>query len=275
MKSNYNKKFICLLIIVLISINLHSQRVETVRLEVEKEIPGESFSDNKFEVDFWVQVENFSAVDPKNTELLELKDDTGKDLIKTHESAVQAYKEESERLAKKGHYRFSTSTEALIKPDQWEKMYDTIGFMASIKSLMIMPSPKASKVRIKMKVGYTQAAGDGEKSTTITTQSLANESTVELLGVQVPLVDNGTMTHNDNKYIFYSFPKSKTPVAITRIEPVSQEFKTALEETKINNKANEFFVKEGDNAKPITIKVHYKELEKKSLIIDKWVSLGL
>ncbi len=272
---NIKNTYIILVVISLFSIQLYSQKVETVRLEVEKEIPGETFSDNKFEVDFWVQTESFSAIDPKNTELLELKDDTGKDLIKAHEKAVKAYEEETERLAKEGHYRFSTRTEAFIQPDQWKKMYDTIGFKASIKSLMVVPSPKASKVHVKMKVGYTHVAEGDEQATTITINSLANEPTVQLLGALVPLTDNSSMTRNGNKYIFYSFPKTKTPVAITRIEPVTQALKTAVEETKVNNRPNEFLVKEGDNTKPITIKVHYKEVEKKSFVIDKWVTLGL
>ena len=272
---NIKNSYISLILITFLISNLHAQKVETVRLEVEKEIPGETFSDNKFEVDLWVQVESFSAIDPQNTELLELKDDTGKDLLKAHEKEVQAYEEETERLAKKGHYRFSTRTEGFIQPDQWKKMYDTLGFKATLKSLMIVPSPKASKVHIKMKVGYTLASGDEEQTTTVTINSLASDPTAKLLGTQIPLSDNSSMTRGDNKYIFYSFPKTKTPVAITRIEPITQALKTAVEETKVNNKPNEFLVKEGDNTKPITIKVHYQEVEKKSFIIDKWVTLGL
>jgi len=273
---NIKNTYIILVVISLFSIQLYSQKVETVRLEVEKEIPGETFSDNKFEVDFWVQTEKFSAIDPKNTELLELKDDTGKDLIKAHEKAIKAYKEETERLAKEGHYRFSTRTEAFIQPDQWKKMYDTIGFKASIKSLMVVPSPKASKVHVKMKVGYTLVAGEAEKSTTITINSLVNKPSVELLGIEISLTDTSSMTTQDGvKYFFYSIPESKSPVAITRIEPITEALKTAIEETKVNNKPNEFLVKEGDNTKPITITIHYQEVEKKSFVIDKWISLGL
>ncbi|RFN57686.1 hypothetical protein DZ858_10565 [Marixanthomonas ophiurae] len=250
--------------------------METVRLEVEKEIPGETFSDNTFEVDFWVQVESFSAIDPENTELLELKDDTGQDLIKAHEKGVQAYEEETERLAKEGRYRFSSRTEAFIQPDQWKKMYDTIGFKATVKSNMVVPSPKASKVHIKMKVGYTQAAGEVEKSATVTINSLVNKPSIELLGTEVSLTDTNSMTTQEGiKYFFYSIPENKAPVAITRIEPITEALKTAIEETKVNNKSNEFLVKEGDNTKPVTFKVYYREVKKKSLLIDKWISLGL
>ncbi|HBY67333.1 MAG TPA: hypothetical protein DEG69_05975 [Flavobacteriaceae bacterium] len=267
--------FITLLLTFLFSIQLYSQKVETVRLEVEKEIPGETFSDNKFEVDFWVQAENFSTIDPENTELLELKDDTGKNLLEVHEKAVKEYEKETERLAKEGHYRFSTRTEGFIQPDQWKKMWDTLGFKATIRSQMVVPSPKASKVHVKMKVGYTYASKGDEKSTTITINSLANEPTVKLLDTSITLSNNSSMTYKENKYIFYSFPETKTPVAITRIEPVTQNLKTTEKETQVNNKPNEFLVIQGDDTKPITIKVYYQEVEKKSLFIDKWISLGL
>ncbi|PVW13538.1 hypothetical protein DDV96_12840 [Marixanthomonas spongiae] len=263
------------LLTVLFAVNLYSQKVETIRMEVEKEIPGETFSDNKFEVDFWVQTEGFSAIDPQNTELLELKDDTGKDLLKAHEKEVQAYEEETERLAKEGHYRFSTRTEGFIRPDQWKKMYDTLGFKATLKSQMVVPSPKATKVHVKMKIGYTQKVVGDEKSTKVTFNALASDPTARLLGASVPIQNNSSMTHDGSKYIFYTFPETETPVAITRIEPETQALKTANEKTQVNNRPNEFLVKQGDDTKPVSIKVYYQEVEKKSLLIDKWVSVGL
>ena len=75
------------LVIVMVS-SLYAQKVETVRVEIEKEIPGESFSDNRFEIDFWVQAENFSSINVSKTQLLLLKDDTGKDLHKAHKQAI-------------------------------------------------------------------------------------------------------------------------------------------------------------------------------------------
>ena len=48
---NIKNSYISLILITLLISNLYAQKVETVRVEIEKEIPGESFSDNRFEID--------------------------------------------------------------------------------------------------------------------------------------------------------------------------------------------------------------------------------
>ncbi|MCT8339973.1 hypothetical protein MG296_07895 [Flavobacteriaceae bacterium TK19130] len=252
-----------------------SQEVEVVRMEVERGIPGESFSNNKIAIDFWVKAADFNAVDGATTELLEFKDDTGRDLIAAHEEAIAAYEAESKRLAEQGRYRFTTRTDGLLPLDQWKKMYDTIGFKAVLKTEMALPDSNASKVYVKMKVGYSKSDGNAEaKEKTVTVASLYENPTVELLGTKVKLMDNSSMTRNDEKFIFYQFPPNETPVSIIDVQPyvVDEMYRKDMQG---NGASAEFLVKEGDNQQPITLKITYREVEKKSITIDRWITVGL
>ena len=270
-----NKIYITILLTTLLITNLYSQKVETVRLEIEKEIPDESFSDNKFEVDFWVQAERFSSINLSNTELLLLEDDTGKDLIKAHEKGVIAYNEESERLAKKGHYRFSTTTEGLFKPEDWRPMQDTIGFKATIKSGMARPAKEATKAHVKMRIAYfIKSSSNEEDSITTTVPSLYNSPSFMLQKKKIKLDDGGSMTHDDQKFIIYRIPKNEVGISIQSIRVLDEEGKP-LERISGGLGSYEFMVKEGNNKKPVTLVLNYLPVSEKKITIDTWVSLGL
>ena len=262
------------LVIVMVS-SLYAQKVETVRVEIEKEIPGESFSDNRFEIDFWVQAENFSSINVSKTQLLLLKDDTGKDLHKAHKQAIVAYNDESERLAKKGHYRFSTSTESLFKPQDWRAMQDTIGFRASIKSGLVTPASSATKVHVKMKIGYfTKSSISKKDSVEVNVTSLYTTPFILFQGKEVQLDNTSSMSNEEGRFIIYRIPKNEIMASIEKIQVYNMEGKP-LKGISGGMGSYEFMVEEKQTKKPVKLILTYVPVSEETITIDKWITLGL
>jgi len=253
----------------------YSQNVQPVRLEIERAIPGESFSNDRFEVDFWIQVENFTSIDLENTTLELLQDDTGKDLVAAHDLEVAKYNEETERLSKGGKIRFSSRTEPLFQPDRWDALRDTLGFKATISSGMTLPDVKASKVHIVMDISYNVEVGAGLDSTQIKVPSLYNSPTIIFQRKEIRLGSGGSMSRNEGeRFHIYSIPKNKFPVAIKSIS-VLDEHGVELEKLSGMVGPNEFMVKDGKHKDPVVLSVVFKPIETKSIHIDKWINLGL
>lgn len=270
------KTAIAIIALCLASLSVWAQKVEVVRMEVEKEIPGESFSNNKVSVDFWVQVENFASINVENTKLLVFEDDDGNSLWQAHKDAVTAFEEETERLAKEGRYRFSSRASSIINPEEWNALTDTLGFLAHIESQMITPSRQAKRLHVQMQVGYTTTAGNGsDKKEQFTIASLYENPTVTIGGKEVRLVSQSSMTFKDATYLFYAFPKNETPVAISEIKLLTKASNNYPENVAFNAQDHEFLIKEGDHKKPVTIEVAYKTTEEHTLMIDQWIDVGL
>lgn len=270
-------KFLLLLISILVSFYSISQEVDVVNLEIEKEIPEEAFSKNRLIIDFWVKADDFSSINVEKTQLLTLKDDTGYDLLKAHNTALGIYNTETERLSKEeGRLRFSSSASSLFRPQDWKAMRDTIGFKAGIHSEMIRPGQGAKKIEIKMKVVYNAEGNSQElESEEIEIPSLYNNPKIDFKDNKIWLLNNQSMTLEGKKYIFYEIPLSKANVSIARVE-VSQEITAKYPEAVLNAAGkNQFLVSEEDAKELLTVKIFYSPVFEKEIEIHKWITLGL
>jgi len=251
-----------------------SQTVETVRLEIEKGIPGESFSNSKFVVDFWIHAENFASIDTANTELLILRDDTGKDLIKEHEMAVAVYQKETDSLAKTGRYRVSSSTSNLIEPERWRGLRDTLGFRPMISSEMIRPADGATKVHAKMKITYHKKLSNKD-SMQVNIPSLYENPSFIYKRKEVQLDDNQSMTHGDTKFIIFTIPKDEIDFSILSIKILDGQGNPIEHDSFGSTTQDQFMLKESEIGNPIKLMIYFVSTTIETITIDKSIGIGL
>ena len=72
-----------------------AQKVIPVKLEIEKEIPGETFPNTGLKLEFWIEEQNkFISLDTAQTKMLLFEDDSGTDILKAHQKAISEYEKQ-------------------------------------------------------------------------------------------------------------------------------------------------------------------------------------
>ena len=254
-----------------------AQKVVPLKVVVERGIPGESFSKTSLGLEFWVQEQaQVITVNEHGSSVLELTTDTGESLLEAHRKAVADRKKYVEEQAKKGRYMFSSRSEKLIDFDNSRSFRDTLGFKLVIDSWAI-PSKPTSSLKSKIKISYfIEDVGTKEQISISKDVVLTKAKQLIINDKQVTLDQNGYSTSNGEKFLYFQLSTSELGELVEKVEMVNEE--SEVIEVVSSSKANEkvrFTISEKHVNSPIHLKFTIKPLQKKSVILEQKVTIGL
>lgn len=253
-----------------------AQNVIPVKLEIEKEIPGETFPDTGLKLEFWIEEQNkFISLDTAQTKMLLFEDDLGTDILKAHQKAISEYEKQQQES---GDSDFYVSNKNIIDLENTRALNDAIGFKLLLSSA-VLPAEKAKELHIKAVIAYfAEDASAPEQSTIIQNFTPENE-VANWQGKSVTIVKNGSRSSdgNNERNIGYSLQNSDIGVAVKEIDMVDNSGNMIknlgyiyMEEGKLN-----FEIPEKLLSSPLNLKFTYTPLKSVSLPIDTRISIGL
>ncbi len=269
------KKIIFLLVLVFCTYS-NAQKVQPLKVSVEKGIPGESFSKTSLGIEFWVQdATEVVAIDLHQSKVIELKTNTGESLLEKHKEAVEARKKYVEEQAKKGRYMFSSRSESLIDFNSSRALRDTLGFKLVIDS-WVTPSKGATALNCKFYIMYHAVDTKAEaKPITVKNVVLNKTNTLIINDRKVVIKQSGSGTWKGKKTVAYEMTTLDIGALVQKIEQVdvNGELIEVLRDYKANEKVN-FNIDETKIKTPIHLRFTLKPLVKNSVKIEEQISLG-
>ena len=253
-----------------------AQKVIPVKLEIEKEIPGETFPDTGLKLEFWIEEQNkFISLDTAQTKMLLFEDDLGTDILKAHQKAISEYEKQQKES---GYSDFYVNNKNIIDLENTRSLNDAIGFKLLLSS-SVLPAEKAKELHIKAVIAYfAEDASAPEQSTIIQNFTPGNE-VANWQGKPVTIVKNGSRSSdgNNERNIGYSLQNSDIGVAVKEIDMVDNSGNMIknlgyiyMEEGKLN-----FEIPEKLLSSPLNLRFTYTPLKSVSLPIDTRISIGL
>lgn len=271
-----SKLFFSTCICLMFSSLLSAQNLVPIKMEISREIPGVKFTQSKFYLEYWLQVEEqFIGLVPGESAITTLIDDHGNDLLEGHIEAVRAREAYVEEEAKKGRMMFSSRPKDLLVADQAVVMKDTLGFKFHFDS-WVLPSPETTSIQLKGKLVYLVTNPKVvEQQVSVACDKLGRETTVELLGKPIKITEAGSSSIGDERFISYQLPRDQVPVALTKVEVYNSLNKLVNDNPFLGGGAYNISVKQTYANQPVTIKFFYRELQRKEYLIDHQINLGL
>lgn len=254
-----------------------AQEIKPVKVTVEQGIPGESFSKTTLGIEFWIQdKDQLIYLDQKESKVLELKTDSGRNLLEAHQKAVTDYKNYVAEQEKKGRYKFSSRTDQLINFKASTSLRDTLGFKLVLDSWAIPPKNTTS-IYCKALVSYFVSDSSANLLSGITKNVVLNAvKTIVFNSKEVPIRQHSSMRTDDEVILGYILNSSELGVLVEKIEQVDDSGKVLKRLSNSSGKSSiSFEVNENEISSPMNLKFTYKPLRTKSIAIDQQLRLGL
>ncbi|MFH4965945.1 hypothetical protein V8G69_13165 [Gaetbulibacter sp. M235] len=193
-----------------------AQNAVPVKLEIEREIPGEFFSNTAFKLEFWIQEKNkFISLDTTNTKMLLFEDDLGTNILTAHQKAISEYEKQQKENGYSSNY---INNRNIIDLENTRVLHDTIGFKLLLSSLAL-PAENAKDLHVYAMITYfTEDASTPEQSTIIKNFTPENE-TANWQGKSISIFKSGSSSGDENneRNIGYSLQNSDIGVAVKEI----------------------------------------------------------
>ncbi|WP_166964003.1 hypothetical protein [Yeosuana marina] len=271
-----NTKIILVLALYCIGHFAIAQNVIPVKLEIEREIPEETFPNTGLKLEFWIEDQNkFMSLDTTKTKMLLFEDDLGTNILTAHQKAISDYEKQQKEY---GYLNFYVNNKNIIDLENTRDITGAIGFKLLLSSL-VLPAENAKELHIKALIAYlTEDASAPEQSIIIKDFTPDNEI-ANWQGKSITMVKNGSSSYNENneRNIGYSLQNSDIGVAVKAIDMVDNSGNIInnlgyiyMEEGKLN-----FYIPEKQISSPLNLKFTYTPLKSVSLPIDKSISIGL
>jgi hypothetical protein len=266
-----------ILIVALLSIGhfTKAQTVIPVKLEIEKEIPGETFTNTAFRLEFWIKDQNkFIALDTTNTKILLFQDDLGINILEAHKTAVYA-KEQAEQEKYQNH---QIKNKSIIDFQNSSTIAGAIGFKLLLSS-EALPSENAKELHLKASIAYFTENESAPEQSTVVKGFTPNDEIADWQGKSIAIAKNGATSYDENneEQIGYSLNNSDINVAVKEITIIDKAGKMIenlgylyMEEGKLN-----FYISEKKISTSLNLKFTYTTLKSVSLPIDKKITIGL
>ena len=269
------EKTILLVTVLFLGHFVLAQNVIPVKIEIAKEIPGETFPNTAFKLEFWVKDENkFIALDTSNTKILLFEDDLGTNILKAHEKIIYTKKKQAE---KEGYIDYQLKN-SIIDFENSREISGAIGFKLLISS-EVLPTENAKELHLKALITYFTENESETKKSTIIKGFIPDKEIANWQGKSISIIKNGATTYgeNDEKRIGYSLKNSDIDVAVKEIDLVDNSGNIIenlgniyMEEGNLN-----FDISEKNLSNPLNLKFTYTTLKSVSLPIDKRITIGL
>lgn len=253
-----------------------AQKIIPVKLEIEKEIPGETFPNTSFKLEFWIEEQDkFISLDTAKTKMLLFEDDLGTNILKAHQKAISEYEKQQ---ADKGYINYDSNNKNIIDLENTRALNDAIGFKLLLSSL-VLPAENAKELHIKALIAYFTEDASAPEQNTIIKNFIPDNEVAEWLGKSISIVKNGASSSDENneQRIGYSLKNSDIDVAVKEIVVIDDVGNIIenlgyiyMEEGKIN-----FYISEKYISSPLNLKFTYTTLKSVSLPIDKRITIGL
>ncbi|WP_339918247.1 hypothetical protein [Yeosuana marina] len=253
-----------------------AQNVIPVKLEIEKEIPGETFANKGLKLEFWIAEQNkFISLDTTKTKMLVLEDDLGTNILKAHQKAIAEYEKQQKE---NGYLDFHVNNKNIIDLENTRALNDAIGFKLLLSS-SVLPVEKAKELHLKAVIAYFAEDASAPVQSTIIKNFTPQNEVADWQGKSITVVKNGASSYdeNDERNIGYSLQNSDIGVAVKEIDMVDNSGNIIknlgylyMEEGKLN-----FEIPEKEISSPLNLKFTYTPLKSVSLPIDTRISIGL
>lgn len=275
MKNNAN----FFLIITLISMGYFSmaQNLVPIKLDIEKEIPGETFSQKSLRLTFWVQEPNkFIGLDTTNTKMFKFEDDVGTDLLEAHHQAISEYEiEQAENVMYGNNY---INNRDIIDFENSRALNDAIGFELSLYSLAL-PAENTKVIHIKALIAYFIEDASVAEQSTVVKGFIPDSEIADWQGKSISIIKNGSSSYdeNDEEYIGHSILNADIGVAVKEIDIIDDSGNIIqnlgyiyMEQGQLN-----FYISKKQLSSPLNLKFTYTPLKSVSFSIDERISIGL
>jgi len=253
-----------------------AQKVTPVKLEIAKEILGETFPNKAFKLEFWIQDQNkFIALDTTNTKILVFEDDLGTNILEAHEKVIYNKKIQAE---KEGYFDNQMKNKSIIDFENSRDITGAIGFKLLISS-EVLPAENAKELHLKAMITYFIENESEPEQNTVIKGFIPNDEIADWQGKSISIAKNGATSYGENNeaQIGYSLKNSDIDIAVKEIDMVDDSGNIIknlgyiyMEEGKLN-----FDISEKDILIPLNLKFTYTTLKSVSLPIDKRITIGL
>lgn len=252
-----------------------AQKVVPVKLEIEREIPGETFPNTAFKLEFWIQDQNkFISIETDNSEILLFEDDLGTNILKEHQNAIDKKEQEEQE----GYMDYHIKNKSVIDFENSRYITGAIGFKLLLSSLAL-PAQNAKELHIKGMIAYlTEDLSKPEQSIVIKGFIPDNE-VADWQGNSIAIFKNGSSSSDDNneRNIGYSIHNKDIGVAVKQIDIIDDAGNIInnigyiyMDQGDLN-----FYLSENIISSPLNLKFTFTPLKSVSLPIDSSVSIGL
>ncbi len=267
-----------ILIIAMFSIGHFAiaQNLVPTKLEIEKEIPGETFPNTYFRLEFWIQEQNkFIALDTTNTKMLLFEDDLGTNILKEHQKAISDY--EKQQL-EQGYRNNNIKNRNIIDLENTRAVSGAIGFELLLSSL-VLPAEKSKVLHIKAIIAYFTEDPSAPEQSTIIKGFIPDNEIADWQGKSIFITKNGSSNYGENneEHIGYSIQYADISVAVKEIDIIENSGSIIknlgyiyMQEGKLN-----FYIPKKQVSSPLNLKFTYTPLKSVSLPMDEHISIGL